>query len=73
MEAAMLPSHLRKDGLEKVGPTITQRLTATAGVLQNTVEIIKLTLKSPVRLKTHLLRAVASGVGSLYFTFCALE
>ena len=37
----------------------------TAGVLDNTVEILKLTLKSLARLITHLLRAVALGVGTL--------
>ena len=70
MEAAMLPSQLRKDGLEKVGP---KHCTVTAGVLHNTVEVLKLTLKSSVWLKTHLLRAVALGVGPLHPTSCALE
>ena len=54
MEAATLPSHLRKDGLEKVDPN--------TGVLYNTVEILKLALESLMRLIAHLLRAVALGV-----------
>ena len=45
----------------------------TAGVLYNTVETLKLTLNSLVRLITHLLCAVASGVGLLYLASCALE
>ena len=48
-------------------------LTVTAGVLHNTVAIIKLTLKSSVRLITHLLRAAALGVMSLRLNSCALE
>ena len=41
-------------------------MTVTAGVLNNTVEILKLTLKSLIRLITHLLRSVALGVGTLH-------
>ena len=48
-------------------------MTVTAGVLHNTVEIIELTLKSPVRIITHLLCAVALAVGTLHPTSCALE
>ena len=48
-------------------------MTVTAGVLHNTVEIIKPTLKSPMRLITHLLHAVALGVGTLHPTSCAFE
>ena len=47
--------------------------TLTAGVLANMVEMIKLTIKSPVRLITHLLRAAALGVRSLRLTSYALE
>ena len=48
-------------------------MTVTAGVLFNKVEILKLTLKCPVRLITHLLRAVALRVRSLRLSSCALE
>ena len=64
---------VRKGRPQTLHNPIIQRLTVTAGVLSSKVEIIKLTPKSLVRLITHLLRAVALGVGSLRLTSRALE